>query len=138
MDQTSTCNVNKEVMSINDGIWNVESVLYKDTRVTRMLDSLMKASSGCDKLFNCAYVRKQLEAEWKEEKLVNESAVGRVLKKLERSFEVDVYKQVLFNESSIYAPDDDQYDSVRRSLQHPLSCLGDDIGSIPLLERTKS
>mmetsp|Transcript_31948 Transcript_31948/g.35402 ORF Transcript_31948/g.35402 Transcript_31948/m.35402 type:complete len:105 (+) Transcript_31948:132-446(+) len=104
MDQISTCSVSKQIMSTNNETLSGEDVLYEGTIA---LDSFMEASSACDKLLNCAYDRKQLEEEWKEEKLVNESAVGRVLRRLERSCEVDVYKQLLFNESSICASDDE-------------------------------
>mmetsp|Transcript_23855 Transcript_23855/g.35253 ORF Transcript_23855/g.35253 Transcript_23855/m.35253 type:complete len:102 (+) Transcript_23855:99-404(+) len=73
----------------------------------RVLDAFMKASNTCDKFFNCAYVKKQLEEEWRQEKSLSEGAVGRVLDKLDRSLEVEIYRQLLFDENSVSPSDDD-------------------------------
>eukprot|EP00546_Thalassionema_frauenfeldii_P008431 CAMPEP_0178922326 /NCGR_PEP_ID=MMETSP0786-20121207/16088_1 /TAXON_ID=186022 /ORGANISM="Thalassionema frauenfeldii, Strain CCMP 1798" /LENGTH=106 /DNA_ID=CAMNT_0020596671 /DNA_START=62 /DNA_END=382 /DNA_ORIENTATION=- len=73
----------------------------------RALDAFLKASNTCDNFFNCAYVKKQLEEEWRQEKILREGAVGRVLEKLDRGLEVEVYRQLLFDENSVSPSDND-------------------------------
>jgi len=101
-----------------------------------LFDSFLKATSACDKFFNCAYVKKQLEDEWQQEEIQQKSAVGRVWNKMEKSLEVEVYRQFLFDESSV-GPDTPSQES--SNLASLLYCGNeDDTTSIPDLQRTNS
>jgi hypothetical protein len=109
-------------------------------QVDNVFDSLLKAASVCDKFFNCAYVTKQLEDEWQQEKRQQNSAVGRVWNKMERSLEVEIYRQFLFDESSVDAEDPSNRESKTEPLLASLLYCGkdDDTMSIPELTRTRS
>lgn len=71
------------------------------------VEPFVKAASACDKFFNCAYVKKQLEDEWKQEARAGESAVVRVWSRLETGMEVEMYRQLLFEENSVEPSQDD-------------------------------
>ena len=109
-------------------------------QVDNVFDSLLKAASACDKFFNCAYVTKQLEDEWQQEKRQQNSAVGRVWNKMERSLEVEIYRQFLFDESSVDADDSSNRERMNDPLMASLLYCGndDDTMSIPGLTRTRS
>ena len=142
-----------------------------------LLDTFLKAANACDKFFNCAYVTKQLEEEWHQEtnsiqgfqEHLNHGssimmtstattttapcAMNRVWNKMEKSFQVEVYRQFLFDESSFDdnsdRDDDDEvpaaaaavagHDGNNLSTLLPFSCGNDDdVTSIPDLTRTRS
>jgi hypothetical protein len=118
-----------------------ELVLSKEDDVLQhsLFDSFMKAATACDKFFNCAYVKKQLEDEWQQEQAMNDSAVGRVWSKMDKSFEVEVYRQFLFDEASIGPePSESAEASPTENLMSPLLYCGTGDGSIPGLQRTDS
>jgi len=64
-------------------------------------DKVWKSAAACDKFVNCAYVKKQLEEEWRQEVEHRNSAVERVWNRLDRSVEVELYRQFLFEENSV-------------------------------------
>lgn len=107
------------------------------------MDSLLKATSACDRFFNCAYVKRQLEDEWAQEIQSRNGAVDRVWKRLEKGVEVEVYRQFLFDENEVAAsvdgstphPDEDQNGSRYGKARH---YRNDDDDSIPELQRTDS
>ena len=97
-------------------------------------DPLLKAASACDKFFNCAYVKKQLEEEWKQEIRCEESAVDRVWMRLEKGVEVDLYRQFLFQENAVMHSVDDKVAGITtRGLMGK-----DDTEPVPALRRTDS
>jgi hypothetical protein len=104
----------------------------------QVFDSFLKAASVCDKVFNCAYVTKQMEDEWKQEKSSQTSAVERVWAKMDKSLEVDLYRQFLFDEKSV-SDDDSTERFVDRKLSSLLYCGdGTDTISVPGILRTGS
>mmetsp|Transcript_14208 Transcript_14208/g.23542 ORF Transcript_14208/g.23542 Transcript_14208/m.23542 type:complete len:130 (-) Transcript_14208:95-484(-) len=119
-----------------------EITLSKDDDLIEhsVFESFMKAANACDKFFNCAYVKKQLEDEWLQEKMMDDSAVGRVWSKMDKSLEVEVYRQFLFDEDSV-GPEPAQYQApaspTRNSLAPLLYCGAED-EYIPGLQRTDS
>lgn len=130
----------------------------------KLLDTFLKASNACDKFFNCAYVTKQLEDEWHQEHVLavpdvttvgrgvvcgdgsnvatTATAMNRVWNKMERSFQVEVYRQFLFDESSFDEnnSDDDEDSAHDKELTMLLPFCGNesDATSIPDLQRTRS
>lgn len=77
-----------------------------------ILDKCLKIASSCDKFFNCAYVKKQVEEEWQQEARLQDSAMNRVWGKMEKSVEVDLYRQFLFDEESVVDTAGDCLDQV--------------------------
>ena len=130
----------------------------------RLLDAFLKASNACDKFFNCAYVTKQLEEEWHQEHVLavpdvitggvgvdasttttTAMAMNRVWNKMETSFQVEVYRQFLFDESSFDDNNSDGEDEIsgrdgtkELTLLLPFCGNESDAASIPDLQRTRS
>lgn len=71
----------------------------------------------CDKFFNCAYVKKQLEEEWREESQKSHrptgSSVENLFMRMEKGVEVEIYRQFLFEENRL-EPFEDPSPSDRR------------------------
>ena len=132
----------------------------------RLLDTFLKATNACDKFFNCAYVTKQLEDEWHQEHVLavpdvtgggvvaptatttttttTTTAMNRVWNKMERSFQVEAYRQFLFDESSFEdnseGEEEDSGHDDNKELSSLLPSYGSqhDVASIPNLQRTRS
>ena len=131
----------------------------------RLFDTFLKATSVCDKFFNCAYVTKQLEDElWQQDGNIVKTAstltcrvsadpsqqsppdnadMRRVWSKMEKSFQVEVYRKFLFDESSFDLPSDDEDDSANEKSNLTTTLLypcgnQEDTESIPDLQRTRS
>lgn len=102
------------------------------TEIGGWLDPLVKAASACDKFFNCAYVKKQLAEELQQEMQAQDGAVQRVLSRLDKGIEVELYRQFLFEENSIEPSTEDALASKRRR-ERPC-----DSSDIPDLQRTDS
>lgn len=62
----------------------------------------------CDKFFNCAYVKKQLEEEWREESSQRShnhrptgSSVENLFMRMDKGVEVEIYRRFLFEENGL-------------------------------------
>lgn len=68
-----------------------------------MNSQLMQAVSACDQFFNCAYVKKQLEEEWREESQDqrHSSSVKGLFMRMDKGVEVEIYRQFLFEENGL-------------------------------------
>mmetsp|Transcript_23446 Transcript_23446/g.39767 ORF Transcript_23446/g.39767 Transcript_23446/m.39767 type:complete len:116 (-) Transcript_23446:1184-1531(-) len=97
-------------------------------------EPLIKVASACEKFINCAYVKKQLDEEWKQEIRAQESAVVRVWNRLETGMEVELYRQFLFEENSVEPSLDETHSTVPKTP----SLLRGSIPDIPDLQRTDS
>eukprot|EP00543_Licmophora_paradoxa_P001087 CAMPEP_0202447600 /NCGR_PEP_ID=MMETSP1360-20130828/6370_1 /ASSEMBLY_ACC=CAM_ASM_000848 /TAXON_ID=515479 /ORGANISM="Licmophora paradoxa, Strain CCMP2313" /LENGTH=136 /DNA_ID=CAMNT_0049064773 /DNA_START=67 /DNA_END=477 /DNA_ORIENTATION=- len=64
------------------------------------MNSLMKAATVCDKFLSCSYVKKQLEDECIQERKMKESASNRVWNRMDKTLEVELYRQFLFEGSN--------------------------------------
>lgn len=65
--------------------------------------SFLQAVNACDKIFNCAYVKFQLEEELMEEKRQHSrtGSVEHLWRTMEKGVEVEVYRQFLFEENGL-------------------------------------
>jgi cobalamin biosynthesis protein CobT len=130
----------ENIIEMKDTVTSAEAIVKNERDIFDhgLVDLFMKATSLC----NCSYVRKQLAFENKQEKRLNESAVNRVWKKLDKSLEVEVYRQMLFDESSVCVPGEDEpaFSADTTLPAHFLLCGGDEDGtiSLPELQRTNS
>lgn len=143
---------------------SVEGMLSEHNN--NLFDTFLKATNACDKFFNCAYVTKQLEDEWHQERnnsiemqengsstmamttttmtTKSGTAMDRVWNKMEKSFQVEVYRQFLFDESSFDdnsdGDDDDHFGHGGNRLASLLHYCGNenDVSSIPDLTRSRS
>lgn len=139
-DRIQSSSMTSSTDSDDDGHEHDPSTRAVAMQVDNVFDSLLKAASVCDKFFNCAYVTKQLEDEWQQERRQQNSAVGRVWNKMERSLEVEIYRQFLFDESSVDAEDSSNRESKTEPMLASLLYCGkdEDTMSIPELTRTRS
>lgn len=66
--------------------------------------NFLRAVNACDKFFNCAYVKFQLEEELMEENKPPMNPTGsieRLLRSMDQGVEVEVYRQFLFEENGL-------------------------------------
>ena len=68
-----------------------------------MSSQILQAVSACDQFFNCAYVKKQLEEEWREESQNqgHGSSVKGLFMRMEEGVEVEIYRRFLFDENGL-------------------------------------
>jgi hypothetical protein len=66
---------------------------------------ILTVANVCDKFFNCAYVKKQLEEEWREESQKSHrptgSSVENLFMRMDKGVEVEIYRQFLFEENGL-------------------------------------
>ena len=76
--------------------------------------SFLQAVNVCDKVFNCAYVKFQLEEELMEERKRPTGSIERLLMSMDKGVEVEVYRQFLFEENGLEPFEDPSYHPDRR------------------------
>lgn len=91
-----------------------ELPLNSDTVTTALIqpekywrgNAILTVVNACDKFFNCAYVKKQLEEEWREESQKSHhrptgSSVQNLFLRMDKGVEVEIYRQFLFEENGL-------------------------------------
>jgi len=76
-------------------------------------NSFLQAVNVCDKFFNCAYVKFQLEEELMEEtrkkQHMRNVSIEHLWSKMDNGVEVEVYRQFLFEENGLEPFEDHSY-----------------------------
>ena len=89
---------------------DTKTVLVEKPRKYWQGSTLLQAVNVCDKFFNCAYVKFQLEEELMEEmKKPTDNPVERLFMRMESGVEVEVYRQFLFEENGLEPFEDPTY-----------------------------
>mmetsp|Transcript_23197 Transcript_23197/g.32402 ORF Transcript_23197/g.32402 Transcript_23197/m.32402 type:complete len:166 (+) Transcript_23197:185-682(+) len=70
------------------------------------IDTAVKTVSACEKFLNCGYIGSQLEMERHEDvqQLPMQTPVEQLFNRLDQGFEVEVYRQFLFEEQNSLEP----------------------------------
>mmetsp|Transcript_18672 Transcript_18672/g.24500 ORF Transcript_18672/g.24500 Transcript_18672/m.24500 type:complete len:168 (-) Transcript_18672:562-1065(-) len=86
---------------------NVHRMMTKNhNKKKNFIDTAVKTVSACEKFLNCGYIGSQLEMERHEDvqQLPMQTPVEQLFNRLDQGFEVEVYRQFLFEEQNSLEP----------------------------------